>query len=105
MTTNPEVVNVVDTSTGTKPVTHTALVAVNKESTQVIPFTVQRGSISRPAPIRIIAIKLTANIKDGLVRRPNRRTRPLDKLRKEAVYTYGIEIILSTMIGISPKCL
>ena len=40
MTTNPEVVNVVDTSTGTKPVTHTALVAVNKESTQVIPFTV-----------------------------------------------------------------
>ena len=38
MTTNPEVVNVVDTSTGTKPVTHTALVAVNKESTQVIPF-------------------------------------------------------------------
>ena len=83
MTTNPEVVNVVDASTGTKPVTHTALVAVNKESTQVIPFTVQRGSISKPAPIRIIAIKLTANIKDGLVRRPNRRTSPLDKLRKE----------------------
>ena len=31
----------------------------------------------------VIAIKLTANIRDGLVRRPNRRTRPLDKLRKE----------------------
>ena len=83
MTTSPPVVNVVDTSTGTSPVTHTALVAVNSESTQVMPFTVHFGNINNPVPIRMIARKLTANIKDGLVRRPNRRTNPLDRFNKE----------------------
>ena len=85
MTTRPPVVNVVETSTGTNPVTHTALVAVNKESTQVMPFTVHRGNINNPVPIRIIARKLTASIKDGLVRRPNSRTSPLDRFNKEKI--------------------
>ena len=85
ITTSPPVVNVVDTSTGTSPVTHTALVAVNNESTQVMPFTVHRGNINNPVPIRMIAKKLTANIREGLVRRPNKRTSPLDKFRKEKI--------------------
>lgn len=71
--------------TGTKPVTQTALVAVNRESTQVMPLTVHRGSISNPVPIRIIAIKLTASIKDGFVRRPKRRTKPLDRFSRERI--------------------
>jgi len=69
----------------TSPVTHTALVAVNNESTQVMPFTVHRGNINNPVPIRMIAKKLTANIREGLVRRPNKRNSPLDKFRKEKI--------------------
>ena len=61
------------------------VVAVNKESTHVIPFTVQRGSISSPVPTKMIAKKLTARIKEGFVRRPSKRTRPLDRFKKEKI--------------------
>ena len=85
MTVSPIGVNVADTSTGTKPVTHTALVEVNKASTHdnTTPSTVQRGNNNNPVPIRIITKKLTARINDGLVLRPSKRTSPFDKLRKE----------------------
>ena len=71
------------TSTEVSPVTHTALVKINKESTHEIPFIVQRGSINRPVPIRIIIKKLPARIKEGFVLRPNNLTKPLDRLKKE----------------------
>lgn len=61
-----------DTSTGTSPVTHTALVEVNSASTHdnVTPSTVQRGNINNPAPIKIITRKLAAKIREGFVRLP-----------------------------------
>ena len=85
ITVSPKGVKVADTSTGTRPVTHTALVEVNNASTHEIdiPSTVQRGSNNNPVPISIITRKLTARINEGFVLRPNSRTRPLDKLRKE----------------------
>ena len=94
MTVSPIGVNVADTSTGTKPVTHTALVEVNKASTHdnTTPSTVQRGNNNNPVPIRIITKKLTARINDGLVLRPSKRTSPFDKLRKENNFLYLIEV-------------
>lgn len=77
------VVKVAETSTGVSPVTQTALVETNSESINEIPLTVDFGSIKSPVPMHIIKKKLTANISDGLVRRPKRRINPLDKLRKE----------------------
>jgi hypothetical protein len=83
ITTKPDVVKVEATSTEVSPVTHTALVEINKESTHEIPFIVQRGSINRPVPIIIIIKKLPAKIKEGFVLRPNNLTKPLDRLKKE----------------------
>ena len=83
ITTKPDVVKVEATSTEVSPVTHTALVEMNKESTHEIPFIVQRGSINRPVPIIIIIKKLPARIKEGFVLRPNNLTKPLDRLKKE----------------------
>ena len=85
ITTKPGVVKVDATSTEVKPVTQTALVEINSESTHEIPLTVHRGNISKPVPIRMIIRKLPARIKEGFVRRPNTLTKPLDKLRKEKI--------------------
>ena len=61
----PAVVNVDATSIVVSPVTHTALVAVNRASKKVMPFTVARGSSSSPVPIIIIAKKLPTIIQLG----------------------------------------
>ena len=85
ITVSPAGVKVADTSTGTSPVTHTALVEVNSASTHdnVTPSTVQRGNINNPAPIKIITRKLAAKIREGFVRLPKRRTNPFDKFKRE----------------------
>lgn len=71
------------TSTDVSPVTHTALVDMNSESTHDMPFTVQRGNINNPVPIIMIIRKLAAKISEGFVRRPSNRTSPLERLKKE----------------------
>ena len=76
MITKPVVVKVDATSTEVSPVTHTALVEINSESTHEIPATVERGSISNPVPMSMIMRKLTARISEGFVRRPSKRTKP-----------------------------
>ena len=81
----PVGVNVEATSTDVSPVTHTALVDMNSESTHDIPFTVQRGSISNPVPTSMIIRKLTAKIREGFVRLPSSRTSPFERLRKENI--------------------
>ncbi|MPM84630.1 hypothetical protein SDC9_131703 [bioreactor metagenome] len=70
-------------STDVNPVTQTALVEINSESTHDMPLMVQRGSISSPVPTRMIIKKLTAKIREGLVRLPNKRTNPLDNCNKD----------------------
>lgn len=74
--TKPVGVNVEATSTDTNPVTHTALVDTNRESTQEIPLKVERGNISSTVPMNMIIKKLTAKISEGFVRRPSNRTKP-----------------------------
>ena len=74
--TNPVVVKVDATSTEVSPVTHTALVEMNSESTHEMPDTVERGSISSPVPTSIMIRKLTAKMSEGFVRRPNSLTKP-----------------------------
>ena len=70
----PVGVKVDATSTDVSPVTHTALVDMNSESTHDMPFTVQRGNINSPVPIIMIIKKLAARISEGFVRRPSNRT-------------------------------
>ena len=82
---SPIGVNVVGISTGLNPVTHTALVETNKESTQPMPSIVLFGSINKPEPIIIIVIKLPASIKAGFVFFPNKRINPLDRLRRDNI--------------------
>ena len=84
MTNCPKEVKVVATSTGTKPVTQTALVDTNKAFTHEIPSTVQRGNINKPVPIQIIRKKLPARIREGLVRFPKSPITPEDKHNKES---------------------
>ena len=50
----------VATSTDVSPVTHTALVDMNSESTHDMPFTVQRGNINSPVPIIMICLLYTS---------------------------------------------
>ena len=85
ITTKPDVVKVEATSTEVSPVTHTALVEMNSESTHEIPFMVHRGNISSPVPIRIMIKKLPAKIREGFVRRPNILTKPLERLKNENI--------------------
>ena len=61
----PAVVNVVATSMVVRPVTHTALVAVNKASKNDMPLTVARGRSRRPVPAKIIVKKLPTIIQLG----------------------------------------
>ena len=61
----PAVVNVVATSMVVSPVTHTALVAVNRASKNDMPLTVARGKSRRPVPAIIIVIKLPTMIQLG----------------------------------------
>ena len=84
MITKPVVVKVDATSTEVSPVTHTALVEINSESTHEMPATVERGSISNPVPMSMIMKKLTARISEGFVRRPSNRTNPYDRFRKDS---------------------
>lgn len=83
ITTKPVGVKVDATSTDVSPVTHTALVDMNSESTHDMPFTVQRGNINSPVPIIMIIRKLAARMSEGFVRRPSNRTSPLERLKKE----------------------
>ena len=69
MTTNcPKQVNVLGTSMVVRPVTQTALVAVNSESIQErwTPGWTQRGISSTPEPTKMMNMKLTAIIRAGL---------------------------------------
>ena len=68
----PNTVNVVGTSIVAKPVTQTALVAVNNESIhdRWTPCWMQRGISRRPEPTSITSRKLTAIIKAGFAFRP-----------------------------------
>ena len=61
----PAVVNVVATSMVVSPVTHTALVAVNRASKNDIPLTVARGNNNSPVPAKIMAKKLPTIIQLG----------------------------------------
>ena len=67
MTICPSTVNVVGTSIVVKPVTQTALVAVNSESIhdKCTPCWTQRGISRRPEPTSMMNRKLTAIIKAG----------------------------------------
>ena len=65
ITTKPVGVKVDATSTDVSPVTHTALVDMNSESTHDMPFIVQRGNINSPVPIIMIIRKLAARISEG----------------------------------------
>jgi len=58
-------VNEVAVSTTTRPVTHTALTAVKKESRYENGIVCALGSINKPEPIRIIIKKLDEKIKAG----------------------------------------
>jgi hypothetical protein len=61
----PAVVNVEATSMVVRPVTHTALVAVNSASKNDIPLMVARGRSRRPVPAKIIVMKLPTIIQLG----------------------------------------
>ena len=61
----PVVVNVVAMSIVVRPVTHTALVAVNSASKNDMPLTVARGRSRRPVPAKIIVTKLPTIIQLG----------------------------------------
>jgi len=61
----PRIVNDVAVSTTTRPVTHTALTAVKKESRNDIGNVCALGSINKPEPISIIIKKLDEKIKAG----------------------------------------
>ena len=94
MTNCPKEVKVVATSTGTKPVTQTALVDTNKVFTHEIPSTVQRGNINKPVPIQIIRKKLPARIREDWSVFPRVRSPPkISAIRKvtttESAEKYG----------------
>lgn len=61
----PNVVNAVAVSTTINPVTHTALVDVNKASRKEIGWICALGSINNPEPIMMINKKLNTNSKAG----------------------------------------
>jgi len=61
----PRVVNAVEVSTTTRPVTHTALAEVKKESRKDNGRACALGSNNSPEPISIITRKLVAKIKAG----------------------------------------
>ncbi len=66
----PNGVNVDGISTAARPVMHTALADMNRESIYDIPLIVHRGSISRKDPTIMKNRKLSAIIMEGLVRLP-----------------------------------
>ena len=59
-TTCPVNVKVVPVSTTVNPVTHTALVEVNKASVKLIPSYVALGNLSKTAPNKMMNKKLAA---------------------------------------------
>ena len=90
MITCPIVVKVDATSIVVNPVTHTALVAVNRASKNDIPLTVARGSSSKPVPAIIIAIKLPTIIQLGDILLDRECVITADSFSKASIATMAI---------------
>ena len=83
----PAVVNVVATSIVVSPVTHTALVAVNRASKNDKPLTVARGSSRRPVPAKIMVKKLPTIIQLGEILVDSEWVITADILRRASMAT------------------
>ena len=90
MMTCPAVVNVEAISIVVSPVTHTALVAVNKASKNEMPLTVARGKSKSPVPAKIIVKKLPTIIQLGDILVDSEWVMTADSLSRASMATMAI---------------